>query len=115
MADTPKYGNKIESYKLPVTDVQKSRRNFTGVQEDEYYGLDKIKEGDCSGITETDSKTSGKEDGEYSDINETSGKVRPWGGKELSLTDIKYDKNIHVDSDHRMIKPVVGNTMNRGR
>jgi len=105
---------RIQDYKLPVTDVCHERRNFMGYQKDEYYSLDQIQEGDCSGITETDSKTSGKEDGEYSSINETSGKVRPWDGKSLGF-EPKYDSNVHVDSDHKKVKPVVGNTMNRGQ
>lgn len=105
---------RIQDYKLPIIDVCEEKRNFPGYQKDEYYTLDQIQEGDCSGITETDSQTSGKEDGEYSTINETSGKVRPWDGKQLGF-EPKYDSHVHVDRDQKKVTPQVGNTMNRGR
>jgi hypothetical protein len=116
MADTPKYGNKIESYKLPAMDCQEERRNFPGYEEKEYYTLDEIRKGDQSGITETDSKTSGKEDGEYSTINKKSGKPKDWSGKKLSTETIAYASDTKVNDKVRKItNPQVGNTMNRGR
>lgn len=62
-------GYKIESYKLPVTDVQESRRNFSGYQVSTPYSLEEIQQGDTSGTTETDSKTDKGGSKGYTKIN----------------------------------------------
>src|SRR5216683_2513492 len=92
MADTPKYGSDLGSYKLSVTDTQKARRNFEGFEKNQYYSLadmqqenNKFKE--QSGHTETDSKT-------YPSDNEKSvaaiykrqGKGKSHGGQKLNLS-----------------------------
>lgn len=51
-----------------------TKKNFPDVKKTQYYSLDEIRQGDCSGMTETDSVTSGKSDGMYTHINRTSGK-----------------------------------------
>jgi len=56
-------------YRLPECDVQAERRNFPGVQIEQVYTLADLMAGDTSGITETDSVTSGKNDGDYTRIN----------------------------------------------
>ena len=66
-------------------DVQKERRSFPGVNKATYYTLEDMQKGDCGGITESDHITSGKEDGEYTDINYTSGPVRDWSGTKLGF------------------------------
>ena len=48
-------------------------RNFPGVKEHQYYSLDDMRKGDPSGITETDSYSSGKKDGPYTNINKVKG------------------------------------------
>ena len=69
----------ISEYKLKGTDTQKERRNFPGFEKGVWYTLDELRDGDYAGMTETDSKTSGKEDGTYTKINKKSGKGgRPW-------------------------------------
>lgn len=63
-----------ESYKLSVKDCTNPTFN-----KKQYYSLDELRKGDLSGMTETDSKTSGKEDGPYTSINKKSGPGgRPW-------------------------------------
>lgn len=116
MADSAEHGRDIASYKLPVCDVQKERRNFMGLQEDTYYTLKDMQEGDCSGMTETDHVTSGKEDGHYTEINYKSGKVRDWSGKQLSTDSVSYTKDTMLFPEGKQTKnPSVGNTMDRGR
>lgn len=71
-------GNQIESYKLPVTDTQRSRRNFEGYEKNQWYNLGELQSGDYAGTTETDSQTAEKSGG-YTPINQKSGKGgRPW-------------------------------------
>lgn len=69
-----------------MIDVSKSLRNFKGYQKNTYYTAEELQKGEIGGITETDSKTSGQEDGQYSTINKKSGKAESWGGKELGHT-----------------------------
>lgn len=81
-------GSELQKYALPVTDVQKSRRNFDGVEKNEWYSLAELQSGDYAGNTETDSKTETPQDhstkgqrggGGYTLINQKSGKGgRPW-------------------------------------
>lgn len=78
----------IDKYKLPVTDIQRARRNFEGYEKNQWYSLAEIQAGDLGGNTETDSKTETSQDhkgkgerggGGYSTINQKSGKGgRPW-------------------------------------
>lgn len=76
-----------KDYKLPTTDTQKDRRNFPGYEKKQYHSLEDLKKGDPSGMTESDSKTSGKNDGQYTDINKKSGKgARDHGGQKLGFT-----------------------------
>lgn len=59
---------------LPSTNIS---RNFPGVDETMYYSLAEIVQGDCSGSTDTDSKTDDSyEKNSYTSINKKSGKVR---------------------------------------
>ena len=76
----------IKSYKLPVTDTQKSRRNFEGLSKDEWYSLGELQSGDYAGTTDTDSQTddSSKEKG-YTPINKKHGKVNTYGAKVLGI------------------------------
>lgn len=64
----------IESYQLPITDAQESRRNFDGYQVEQYFTLDEIRQGDSAGTTETDSKTDSSGSGGYTTINKKSGR-----------------------------------------
>jgi hypothetical protein len=64
----------IDNYKLPAQNTQEVRRNFPGYSEEKHYDLESMREGDYSGMTESDSDTSGKEDGPYTKINKTKGK-----------------------------------------
>lgn len=66
----------IKDYAMKGCDTQKERRNFPGYEKKQYYTMEQLVEGDTDGMTETDSKTSGKDDGKYTKINQTSGKVR---------------------------------------
>src|SRR5437016_1765361 len=69
-------GTNIESYRLPVTDVQTHRRNYLGYTESQPFSLEDIRGGDISGSTETDSATETKGSGGYTKINQKKGKVR---------------------------------------
>lgn len=71
------YDNDINSYNLPVCDVQSERRNFPGTTEAQYFTLVDIVEGDTAGTTETDSKTAPSSPG-YTRINKTSGPGSKW-------------------------------------
>lgn len=62
----------IKEYNLKGTDVDKSRRNFPGYTEKQYFTLQDIQSGDTAGTTETDSKTDPKGSGGYSKINSRS-------------------------------------------
>jgi hypothetical protein len=70
----------LDSYKLSATDTDKSKRNFPGYEKKQYYNLGDIQKGDHhlgrGGMTETDSKTSGKDDGPYTSIQEKGQKSR---------------------------------------
>lgn len=69
---------KIVSYKLPVCNINRERRNFEGFEKNQWYSLAELQSGDFGGTTETDSKTA-PEEGGYSTINKKSGKGgRPW-------------------------------------
>lgn len=69
----------MKEYKLKGTNTQEARRNFPGFEKNVWYTLDELRSGDYAGMTETDSKTSGKEDGKYTPINKKSGKGgRAW-------------------------------------
>jgi hypothetical protein len=59
----------IDSYKLPICDTDKQRRNFPGYKESQPYSLVDIQQGDTSGTTESDSKTDSKGSGGYTRIN----------------------------------------------
>lgn len=66
-------GTDINSYKLPITDVQEKRRNFSGYQVAQPYSLADIQQGDTSGTTETDSATDPSDKG-YTKINQKKGR-----------------------------------------
>lgn len=66
----------IESYNLPICDVQTQRRNFPGYSESQVYSLADLQMGDTSGTTDTDSKTSSQGDEGTTRINKKRGKVR---------------------------------------
>ncbi|SRR5258708_25862421 len=67
-------GTDIESYKLPVVDVDTSRRNYPGYDKQEVYTMEDIQQGDISGTTETDSSTHPQGSGGYTKINQKMGK-----------------------------------------
>lgn len=78
-------GSELSTYKLPVCDTQKERRNFEGLNKNQWYNLAELRGGDYAGNTETDSQTETSEDhagkggGGYTKINQKSGKGgRPW-------------------------------------
>lgn len=50
-------GTDIESYKIPITDTQKSKRNFPGYKESEWMKLAELQEGDTDGSTDSDLRT----------------------------------------------------------
>ena len=78
MGQTRTKDSQLAKYKLPITDVDRARRNFEGYEKNQWYSLGEIQEGDFGGTTETDSKTA-PESGGYSTINQKSGKDgRPW-------------------------------------
>lgn len=89
----------MDSFELPAHDVEKTMKNFPGVEKKQYYTLDEIKEGDsgfgegrlgAGGMTETDADTSGKMDGPYTKINKKKGE---WGHapkNKLSATEDMY-------------------------
>lgn len=86
-------GTKLSSYKLPI---QKPRSNFDSEpKKKEWYSLAELKSGDFAGITETDSKTSGKEDGPYTPINRKSGTAEDFGGQKLGTT-VRLDKHTRI-------------------
>jgi hypothetical protein len=70
----------LDSYDLSKTDTQESKRNFPGLEKKQYYNLADIQKGDhhagFGGMTETDSDTSGKDDGPYTSIQEKGQKSR---------------------------------------
>ncbi len=80
--------SELQKYKLPVTDVQKSKRNFEGVNKEQWYSLAELQMGDLGGNTETDSQTETPADhkgkgerggGGYTTINKKSTKGgRSW-------------------------------------
>lgn len=77
----------LDSYKLPKTDTQEEMRNFPGYEEKQHYELPEIVKGDHGtqetyggGMTETDSHTSGKDDGPYTRIQKKGQKSR-WHSK----------------------------------
>ena len=83
-------GTKLSSYKLPV---HKPEANFDNQpKKKQWYKLKELTYGDYAGMTETDSKTSGKEDGEYTPINKKSGSADSFGGHKLGTT-VKLDKH----------------------
>ena len=61
-------GTNISSYKLPIVDTQKDKRNFPGYERRVVYSLEDLKKGDTSGTTETDSATDSPDPG-YTEIN----------------------------------------------
>lgn len=75
-------GHEINSYKLPVKTPE---RNFDHVETKQYYSLEDLKSGDYAGMTESDSKTSGQEDGQYTPINHKSGSGRKDQGQKLGF------------------------------
>lgn len=65
-------GTEIESYRLPVIDVDTQKRNFPGYAESHFYSLDEIRQGDDSGTTESDVNAPemyGESEEGYSTIN----------------------------------------------
>ena len=69
-----------------------TKRNFPQVTKRIVYSLQDIKQGDHAGMTETDSDTSGQDDGQYTPINQKTGiQVQP-GGQTLG-THVKLDRN----------------------
>lgn len=86
-------GTKLSSYSLPVT---KPKSNFDSeAKKKVYYSLQELTYGDYAGMTETDSKTSGKSDGQYTPINKKKGTEANHGGKSLGTT-VTLDKNTRI-------------------
>lgn len=54
----------IESYDLPIIDVQEKRRNFSGYQVNQFVTLADLQQGDSSGTTDTDEGTVGNDSDE---------------------------------------------------
>src|SRR5258708_34404767 len=52
-------GVSIDSYKLPIVDVNKQRRNFPCYEVNQYFTLQDIQSGDTEGTTDTDAETHG--------------------------------------------------------
>ena len=79
-------GDRIEGYKLPITDTQVAKRNFPGYEKKQWYNLEELRTGDLSGTTDTDLGTDNKKDGpdpkqtrSYSKINQKGRpKMRPY-------------------------------------
>lgn len=61
----------LEAYRLPVTDTQEARRNFSGYQVNQFVSLADLQQGDSSGTTETDEATDPSRKGEqgYTSLN----------------------------------------------
>lgn len=85
-------GTKLSDYKLPVHEPD---RNYPHTEKKQYFSLAELQKGDYAGMTETDSKTSGKEDGQYTPINYKSGKAVEAKGKQVGLH-VKLDKNARL-------------------
>jgi len=85
-------GTKLSSYSLPV---HKPERNFPQAEKKQWYNLSELTYGDYAGMTETDSKTSGKEDGQYTPINKKSGPGGISGGTKHGF-DVKLDKHSRI-------------------
>lgn len=85
-------GTKLSSYKLPV---HKPERNFPQPEKKQYFSLAELREGDYAGMTESDSKTSGQDDGAYTKINQKSGKGVEAKGQNVGLH-VKLDKNTRI-------------------
>lgn len=68
----------INSYNLPVTDVQSQRRNFPGYSEQVFFSLEEIQQGDSAGTTETDEITDTSKDNFETRINRKSGPKSRW-------------------------------------
>ena len=69
-----------KDYELPVTNVNRERRNFEGFEKNQWYTLAELQEAEYAGTTDTDSQTDpqGEERG-YTPINKKHGKGgRPW-------------------------------------
>lgn len=86
-------GTKLSSYTLPVKTP--SREGFGPAEKKQYFSLADLRSGDYAGMTETDSKTSGKEDGQYTPINKKSGNSVSAPGKSVGLT-VKLDKHARI-------------------
>lgn len=82
----------LSDYKLPVKEPD---RNFEGLQKKQWFNLAELREGDYAGMTETDSKTSGKSDGQYTPLNKKSGGNVSPGGSKLGF-DVKLDKHTRI-------------------
>jgi len=88
--------HEISSYKLPVADTQKVRRNFPGYEENKYYSLADMQEKyryEQAGTTDTDSATDNSDNHKgYAKIYQKKGKEQNRGGQKLSTT-VKLDKH----------------------
>jgi len=83
-----------KDYNLPVTDTQKDKRNFPGYNKKQYHSLAELQKGDQGGMTESDSKTSGKDDGQYTTLNKKSGP----GGRDHGGQKLGFDPKPHTDT-----------------
>lgn len=82
----------INDYKLPIKEPE---RNFEHVQKKQWYSLAELQAGDYAGMTESDSKTSGQEDGPYTPINRKSGPGSKHQGRELGFK-VKLTKDTKI-------------------
>lgn len=71
------------------------KRNFPGIQENQYYSLEDLKSKFTSGTTDTDASTDTSDNYKgYSESYKTKGKPHGHGGQVLGTTP-KKDKNTH--------------------
>lgn len=100
MAESAEYGCDIDSYKLPVCDVQKEKRNYMGVQKDTHYTIEDMQQKnnkfkDNSGHSDTDSVTySGDKEESVAAIYKKQGKVRDWSGRKLGTEQPRVPNSI---------------------